>query len=230
MARRPAQLVSLPSESSSPAERLPHLVVPTIGGRARAAVLLLHGGRVRGRSAVRSSDLPVLRVELLRRDIADRLAGEGIATWFLHFRERGWNGDGASAIADARWALDQIATVYALADKEIPIVVVGHSMGGRAAVHVASHPRAEAIVGLAPWLPDGEEVAGFAGKRLLIAHGTWDRATSANESMRYLERAAADGAITSFTAVARVGHAMLRQRRRWNDYVVEAATTARSGA
>ena len=221
MARRPAQLVSPVGE--------PHLVRPTTPERPSSAVLLLHGGRVRGRSAVRRSDLPVLRVELLRRDITERLAAEGIATWFLHFRERGWNGDGASAVADATWALDQIALACGHVD-EIPIVVVGHSMGGRAAVHVAAHRSVETIVGLAPWLPDGEDVEGFGGKRLLIAHGTWDRTTSAKESVRYLERARADGASASFTAVPRVGHAMLRERRVWNDYVVDAAIGARSGA
>jgi pimeloyl-ACP methyl ester carboxylesterase len=91
----------------------------------------------------------------------------------------------------------------------VPVVLVGHSMGARAALRVAGHPLVSAIAGLAPWLPPGEPVDQLAGRRVLLAHGSADTVTSPSETWAYADRA------RSITQVATVevpngNHALLR--------------------
>ena len=49
---------------------------------------------------------------------------------------------------DTRLALEQIAAKY----PGVPIGLLGHSMGGRVALHLADDERVSAIVALAPWV------------------------------------------------------------------------------
>lgn len=202
----------------------PHLSGHGLQG-PHGAVLFLHGGRERDSAAVRPTDLPVLRMEWLRRAVEPRLRAEGFSVYFLRFAVRGWNGDGASAIADACWALDEIARRASESGNDSHgIVLVGHSMGGRTAVHAARHRRVESVVALAPWLPDGESVDGVIGRRLAVAHGTSDHTTSPKASRRFVARAVDAGAAATWTSVGRDGHALLRRRRVWDDFVVAEAT------
>ena len=57
----------------------------------------------------------------------------GLVVWRLRYRYRGWNGEEASPLQDARWAVAEAGRLH----PGLPVVLVGHSMGGRAAVHVA---------------------------------------------------------------------------------------------
>ncbi|WP_420712490.1 alpha/beta hydrolase, partial [Streptomyces sp. SPB78] len=82
-------------------------------------------------------------------------------------------------------ALDALAA----RDGDRPVVLLGHSMGGRAALRAAGHPTVRGIVALAPWCPEGEPVAQLAGRELVILHGDQDRVTSPDASWRLLARA-----------------------------------------
>ena len=208
---------------NDPSKRDPRLVRSDSPSRPRAIVLLLHGGREFGKMRVGRLNPAVLRIDLLHLGIRRELDDAGIAIYRLRFTIQGWNGDGSAAIADARSALDAIAHREQGPDGEVPrSVVVGHSMGGRAAAQVADHPNVEGVVGLAPWLPEGEPVIGFAGKRLLVAHGSRDRTTSPRFSKEFVDRATAAGADASWTSVPGEGHALLRYPRRWNRFVLDA--------
>ena len=110
------------------------------------------------------------------------------------FRVRGWNGALASPVGDLNEALDAVAAEFG----PVPVVLVGHSMGARAAVRAAGHPAVSAVAGLAPWLPPGEPAGQLAGRRVLLAHGTADSITSPAETWAFVERARA---VTEVAAV-----------------------------
>ena len=102
----------------------------------------------------------------------------------------------------------------------VPVVLVGHSMGARAAICAAGHPAVSAVAGLAPWLPPGEPADQLAGRPVLLAHGTSDGITSPAETWDFVERARA---VTEVAAVeVRDGdHAMLRRARLWHAIAAE---------
>jgi pimeloyl-ACP methyl ester carboxylesterase len=197
---------------------------------ARAVVLMLHGGAPRGLDPVGSRSASLWRSEVMRRALAPRLRRAGVAVHLLRYSVRGWNASaagGPSPLADARWALDRIAEQH----PGLPVVLVGHSMGGRAAVHVAQHPGVRGVVGLAPWLDAGDPVRGLADRHLVLGHGSRDKITSARSSRRFVERAAPVAASADFVDVGRLGHYMLAHPGRWNGFAHDAVLTVleRSG-
>lgn len=184
---------------------------------ARAVVLLLHGGKERSASPVDARSASWKRMAALGRAVGPDLHARGAATWLLAYRRRGWNG--GEPVHDARWALDRVREVHG----EVPVVLLGHSMGARTAVHVADDPLVRGVVALAPWFPPGEPVRALARTRLLAAHGRRDKITSARATRAFVERAAAVGADAEFRDMGRVGHYMLARVPDW--YAV-----ARTGA
>src|SRR4051794_3476657 len=54
-------------------------------------------------------------------------------------------------------------------------LLLGFSMGGAVAVQIAAAPGVDAVLGLAPWLPEKLDVAPLRGKRLDVLHGSLDR-------------------------------------------------------
>ena len=130
-------------------------------------------------------DPAVLRMIPLALAIRHGLRGSGIAVSRPRYRVRGWNGELASPVQDLRAVIDETVARFGA----IPVVLIGHSMGARAAFRVAGHPAVTAVAGLAPWLPPAEPVEQLAGRRVLLAHGTADRITSPAETWAYAERA-----------------------------------------
>jgi pimeloyl-ACP methyl ester carboxylesterase len=189
----------------------PHLAVDGPAD-AEAVVLVLHGGRSQSRTPVPASALAVLRM----RPFAHRIGRVGrgrIAVASLRFAVRGWNGADASPVIDARWALDQLAERFG----DVPLGLVGHSMGGRAALRAAGHRGVESVVGLAPWLGSGEPIAQLRGRRVLLVHGSRDRTTSAEATAAYADGLRRAGIAASFVEVPGDGHGMLRRARLWHD-------------
>jgi dienelactone hydrolase len=178
----------------------------------RAAVLLLHGGRADSLAPPRALDLPALRMRPFGTALRRAPRGREVALARVRYRHRGWNGDAAHAAEDAREALAEL-TARA---PGVPVVLIGHSMGGRAALRVAGHPAVAGVVALAPWCPPGEPAAQLRGRALAVLHDPADRVTSARQSRAYAARAAAEGARAHVVAMPCGGHAMLRGARRWH--------------
>ena len=112
--------------------------------------------------------------------IGKQLLGAGLSLWLLRFGVRGWNaGVGAepSPVPDARWALDQAAAAH----PGVPVVLLGHSMGARTAVHVADHPSVVGVVALAPWLEPSGPRRHPRRPHLVAGHGSRDKITSARD-------------------------------------------------
>ena len=186
-------------------------------------VLILHGGGERGHHAVRPWSGPVLRMipfawAIRRRAKALRpdLGGD-FAVLRLRNTVYGWNGDDASPLRDARRALEELATAY----PGQPVTLVGHSMGGRVALRLATDPRVSAIAALAPWIPEGEGVLGSPEQRFLLMHGHLDRVTDPRRTKAYAARLIERGVRAQWRPVPGEGHAMLRSARTWHREVAE---------
>lgn len=178
-----------------------------------AAVLLLHGGRETGTGAPPPGplNLPAARMRPFAHALGRTLPGD-VLVRAVRYGHRGWNGSRADPLHDAVRALDALRGEAG----EIPVVLLGHSMGGRAALHAAGHPLVRGVVGLAPWCPDGDPVEQLAGRDVVLVHGTRDRVTSAAASRTLTARARRAGARTCLVTVDGGGHAMLRRAPAWH--------------
>jgi pimeloyl-ACP methyl ester carboxylesterase len=177
----------------------------------RGIVLVAHGGQSVSTEPVAATQLAVLRMIPVARAIRRAVGGDGIEVRRPLFAVRGWNGAQASPVGDLTRLLDEIHA----GSPAVPVVLVGHSMGARAALRAAGHPAVVAVAGLAPWLPPGEPVDQLAGRRVLLAHGTGDRTTSPDGTWAYAERARVVCDLTAIE-VGRGDHPMLRRARLWH--------------
>jgi len=145
---------------------------------------------------------------------------------------RGWNGEAQSPLADARWALDRVAERF----RDMPIGLVGHSMGGRVALRVAdqrgvlegiqggAHRWAvRSVAALAPWLPEGEPTPVLGKQSLLLAHGTADRVTDPAKTTELAEQVAAEGGDIELEEFPGARHFMLFPARPWHDMALPAS-------
>ncbi|WP_248582475.1 alpha/beta fold hydrolase [Nocardioides sp. InS609-2] len=193
----------------------PSLTTYARPARTRGAILMLHGGKDRGDEIVDNRSASWRRSAAMARAISPAVEEAGVALHLLRYRHRGWNG-GAGPIADARWALAELRREYA----DLPITLLGHSMGARTSIHVADDPAVRGVVALAPWFNPGEPVEALAGRGLVAAHGSQDRITSARATRAFVARAARV-ADAEFVDMGPVGHYMLRRISRWNDLARE---------
>jgi dienelactone hydrolase len=183
------------------------------GGPVRAIVLVLHGGRQTSTARVRPRQLAVLRmVPFARRLTADGDA-HGLAVARLRFAVRGWNGELRSPVADTRATLAELTHTY----PDVPLALVGHSMGGRTAAYVADTPAVCAVVALAPWIKPGDPVETMTGCRLLVVHGAGDRMTDPRASYAYARTAAAAATSSCWLGIRGEKHAMLHRPRLWHE-------------
>ncbi len=188
-------------------------------GPTRGLVLLLHGGQEHGHAPVDGRSASWRRSRWMMSQIGGRLTGAGVAVWLLRYRVRGWNGGPGSLpspVPDVRWALAEARRELG----EVPVVLLGHSMGARAAVAAAADPAVAGVVALAPWLPAGEPTGPLSGRRFAAAHGRSDRITSARQTAAFARRAEAVAASVEFHDMGPVGHYMLRDVAAWNRFAL----------
>ena len=173
--------------------------------RPEAVAVVLHGGR--GRAApVRPTALSALRMV----PIATRIGHVGrgrLAVVRVLNSQQGWNPADHSPLADLRWTLDQVRDRFG---RDTPVGLVGHSLGGSAALAGAGDPSVRSVVALAPWLSGQESTAPLAGRQVLIVHGSVDRVTSPTRSAAFARAAAGVAASISFVDVAGGEHTMMR--------------------
>ncbi len=160
-------------------------------------MLLLHGGQQQNVEPVENKHASWWRMALMARSLRRFGRQQDISVSLLQYAQRGWNSETDPApVRDARWALDQLTSEH----PGVPVVLVGHSMGGRTACRAADDPAVIGVVGLAPWLPPGEPNRTIAGRHLRVLHGTADRWTSPAASKAYVERSRGLAASASWTA------------------------------
>jgi dienelactone hydrolase len=181
-------------------------------GDTRAVVLVLHGGKAVSHDRSRPRHLSAARLVPVARSLHRQLEPLGVEVRMLRYRFRGWNRAEASPVTDAIWALAQIREEH----PGLPVVLVGHSMGGRAALRTAGDPSVVGVVALAPWCERGDPVAQLTGQRLRILHGSRDKWTDPRASYALAAAAADLGADVRWTDMGPVGHFMVRHARHWS--------------
>ena len=191
----------------------PALTVCTpAAGPTRAVAVVLHGGREHSHAPVRAHQLAVLRMRPFAGTLRRAGGRCGLAVARLRYLVRGWNADERSPVHDLAWALGRLAERF----PDAPIGLVGHSMGGRAAVYAAGHPSVRSVVALAPWLEPDDEYGQLAGRRLLVVHGDRDRRTDARHSAAFAREAAAVAASAGYVSVRGDRHAMMGRAGLWH--------------
>ncbi|HEX5090083.1 MAG TPA: alpha/beta hydrolase [Nocardioides sp.] len=190
-------------------EASPRLVAVREPSAPEGAVVVLHGGASRGdRVLVSPTQLSVVRMIPTARTVAR--AGRGrLAVYRLLNRYRGWDSR-HTPVDDADWALDLLCRRF----PGVPLGLVGHSLGGRAALLAGDHEAVRSVVALNPWVyPDDH--AELTGRRVLVVHGLCDRVASparARSVVRNLSRTAD----VEFVPVPAGKHAMVGHHREFD--------------
>jgi pimeloyl-ACP methyl ester carboxylesterase len=135
-------------------------------------------------------------IEWLVGRLAPRFLGIGFVE--VRYRVKSWKRMDW-CVADTRAAVREAGAPRTL--------VLGFSMGGAVAIQVAGEPSVEAVVGLAPWIPDRLALEPLRGRRLAVFHGSLDRwlpgipGVSPKGSRRGFERARALGVPGDYTLI-----------------------------
>jgi predicted esterase len=192
----------------------PRLEARPADGRTTAVALFCHGGTVASIEPPREQALSLVRMRAVEEFVSAAAADRGLTTCLLRYRVRGWNGTSADAYADVCWSLERIRAEHG----DVPIVLVGHSMGGRAVLRAGAEPQVSAICALAPWTPPGEPVEHLRDRTVAILHGRGDRWVPAALSADFARRAQEAGAhVARFTVAG--GHSMLRRAHLWHTFI-----------
>ncbi|RZT20467.1 putative esterase [Kribbella sp. VKM Ac-2569] len=178
---------------------------------ATELVLLAHGGEEHSRADPHLWRPAALRMWPFAQ--AARSVAPNVAIGFLRYRFRGWNDVGDAAI-DLRTVLDELPPAISR------VLLIGHSMGGRATVAAGDHPRVAGVLALAPWLPRDEPLVALRPP-VTFVHGTDDTITSPEGTTAYAKRLRAAGTAVTTYSLAGEGHAMLRRAKDWNRLVAE---------
>ena len=203
------------SDADRPDPRSPALEQQPAVGETRGIALFCHGGTASSIEPPKERALSLIRMRAIQSFVHGSAADRGIATALLRYRVAGWNGEAADAFQDVRWALGQLREQHG---NDVPIVLVGHSMGGRAALRAGGEPSVTAVCALAPWTPPGEPVMHLGGQTVVILHGRADRWVPARLSAEFAVRARrAHARVARFTIVG--GHGMVRRAHRWHTFV-----------
>lgn len=165
-------------------------------------MLVLHGGASRAdRPDVHPTQLSVLRMVPVARRIAR--ADRRLAVLRLLNSSRGWD-TAHTPVDDVRWALREVGEYG-----DLPVGLVGHSLGGRAALLAGGAEPVRSVVALNPWVYPYDD-ADLSGRRVLVVHGTDDRIASL-ERVRSVVANLARRTDVELREVPGGKHAMLRQ-------------------
>lgn len=189
---------------------------------AAVAVLVLHGGSAESFAPTRWRSPAVLRLWPVAKVVARSVPRA--AVYRLRFSIRGWNGDGSSALSDARWALDRLRERH----PGVPLILVGHSMGGRVAAHLGGDPGVAGIVMLAGWTPSNDPAAQLAGVPVIAIQGGRDRVIPESTTRPFMARATHFGAQLQLILLPWGGHTMLRRFWVWHRLAAEGVHTVQN--
>jgi dienelactone hydrolase len=182
------------------------LIDVTVPANPAGVVIVLHGGASRRREMrVSPAQLSVVRMIPVASRIAR--AGRGrLAVLRLLNSRRGWDTE-HTPVQDVEWALAQAAQRFG---DGLPVCLVGHSLGGRAALLSAGRPGVQGVVALAPWVYEDDLPSGAACP-IVIIHGDADRIASPDRSRRVAQRLSRQTQV-AYVTVRGGTHAMLGRR------------------
>ena len=190
------------------------------------AVVCVNGGQAADVAGTWSAS-----VEWLVRRLAPRLPD--VAFGEVKYRIKSWRRL-EMCTEDTLAAVDELGAPH--------ILLLGFSMGGAVAIKAAAHPHVEEIVGLAPWIPERLDLSPLRGRKLVILHGSLDRAlpgipgVKPSSSRAGYERATAQGLDATYMLIPGALHGIavrgprgkavaLPRARTWARYVASAVET-----
>ena len=180
----------------------------------------MHGGAGRPESVrVNPAQLSVLRMAPVAARIAE-YPPSTLAVFRLLNSYRGWNAQ-HTPVEDAQWAIEQLSERF---NPHLPVSLVGHSLGGRAALLAGSHPHVVSVVALNAYLYDHDGGINLAGRRVMFAHGTRDSVASlaVAESVAHQLARSTD---VEFFRIDGGKHAMLTRRHAFESTAAEFVAT-----
>ncbi len=205
-------------------ELKPRLIAAVVPDRPVAVVLVLHGGASRrANTMVSPAQLSVLRMIPVARRIA-RAGASRLAVFRLLNSRRGWDAH-HTPVHDTDWALEEVA---ARLGEPLPTCLVGHSLGGRAALLSANRPEVRSVVALAPWVYPTDVPDGLSGERILIVHGSKDRIARPERSAALAERLSSVAEV-GYIAIDGGGHAMLKRHALFDGLAAQFAASTLLG-
>ena len=192
-------------------EASPRLVPVHEPASAEGAVLVLHGGASRGDGVrVSPAQLSVVRMVATARACA-RAARGRLAVYRLLNTFRGWDAT-HTPVADCDWAIEKVADRYPSA----PVGLVGHSLGGRAALVAGDSAAVRSVAVLNPWLYPADDPE-LSGRSVLFVHGGHDRIASIATSEAVARRLTRRTSV-GFIRIPDGKHAMLRHGSAFDGY------------
>ena len=199
----------------STAARLVDVVVPE---SPAGVVIVLHGGASRrGGARVSPAQLSVLRMIPVASSIRHAGAGRLAVVRLLNSR-RGWDTE-YTPVQDVEWALEETAARFS---QQLPVCLVGHSLGGRAALLSAGKPGVRGVVALAPWVEPADVLSAPRDVPVVIIHGDADQVASPDRSRALARRRRSVGDV-AYVTVAGGTHAMLRRREAFDTLAARCA-------
>ncbi len=203
-------------------ELQPRLVPTRTPDAPEGVVLVLHGGAARqGSVAVSPTQLSVLRMLPVARRVAS--AGRGrLAVLRLLNSARGWDST-HTPVDDVAWALRHVRETYG----DLPVSLVGHSLGGRAALFAGDQSGVVSVCALNPWLYADDDPH-LDGRRVLVVHGTEDRIAPLARAEAVARRLARRTEV-GFIRVEGGKHAMLRHHGSFDVYAAQFAAATLLG-
>ena len=184
--------------------------------RPDAVVLLLHGGSEQSTVKSRGWHPAILRMVPIGRVVRRRLPGVVVAR--LGYAVAGWNDNGTEVLRDARWALARLRQRF----PGSPLVLLGHSLGGRVALQAGGDPDVRGVVGLAPWAVATDPAAQLAGRRIEVLHGDRDEEVPETSERDFVSAAMEAGAIVHKQILPGLGHTMVKGFWVWHRLAAEA--------
>lgn len=201
----------------------PKLIDVRVPRTPTAAVLVLHGGGSRTERMVSPTQLSVLRMIPIARRTAR--AGRGrLAVFRLLNSRRGWDAR-HTPVDDVRWAIDQVLQRLAGAT---PIGLIGHSLGGRAALLAGGADPVRSVVVLAPFVYPEDGTIDLSGRRVLVVDGSADRIARPALSAS-VARALAARADVGHVRVVGGSHSMLGHHRLFDGLAADFTVAALLG-
>ena len=192
----------------------------------RLLVLMLPGGTDSSYRRFSPWQASALRMYPFSWSIRARF-GRSVIVRDVRYRVCGWNGGQASPMLYARKALDDVTARY----PGVPVVVIGHSMGGRVGAQLADDPRVVGLLALAPWWQYADWRFIRDGVRVVAMHGTADERTYPRRTATGVDELIARGIDATFVPVPDGDHAMLDHIGLWQkaalDFVADTLATVR---
>jgi len=172
---------------------------------------VLPGGKPESTLRSRPWHAANLRMVFVARSLRRKL-GRTVVVERVRYRRRGWNKPTLDAVHDAKRAVERAKARC----PNVPIVLVGHSMGGRVAVHLSTDPAVSAVAALAPWWPDQDADRVPENCGLFVVHGTADTWTDPIASRTQVEAAHLRGVAATWLGIDGAGHYMLSNPKYWH--------------